>query len=116
MSSSSASAGISSTTRQYPRSFVISAWAVPVLVVGQFALLAIVPVLLILFRSLREPQLRDVRPWAVALSTVYATPLVIWLTRSNRAPSLSKDIHPAFIVLIVIAAALVLIKIRTRKA
>lgn len=116
MSSLPAPAVVSNTTRQYPRSFLISAWSVPVLVVGQFALVAIIPVLLILFRSLRDPRLRDVRPWAIALSTVYASPLISWMLRANRAPSLSKDMNPAFVVLIVIAAALVLIRTRTRKS
>lgn len=114
MSSPPAPAVMSGTAHQYSRSFLISAWSVPVLVIGQFALLAVVPVLVVLFRSLRDARLREVRPWAVGLGLVYATPLAIWLIRPNGAPSLSKDINPGFVVLIVIAAALLLIKIRTQ--
>jgi hypothetical protein len=93
-----------SPSRRTPRSVVISAWAVPVLVIGQFAMLAIVPVALVLIVTLRDARLRTLRWWAVALAAAYATPLVLWAVGPDRAPSLSKDMHPALAAVVVVAA------------
>lgn len=93
-----------SPTRRADRTVVISIWAVPVLVVGQFAMLAIVPVTLALMVSLRRAHLRGLRRWTIALATAYATPLILWAIGPDRAPSLSKDMHPVFAALIVVAA------------
>ena len=103
-------------THRTPRSVLISAWAVPVLVLGQFSMLAIVPVVLILVGTLRHPSLRPLRPYSAALAAIYATPLVIWILRRDGAESLSKDMHPVFMVLIVAAAAALLVKNHTRKS
>ncbi|MEU8421465.1 hypothetical protein AB0C15_11375 [Micromonospora sp. NPDC048835] len=91
-------------SRRANRTAIISIWAVPVLVIGQFAMLAIVPVTLALVVSLRHAHLRGLRRWTVALATAYATPLVLWAIGPDRAPSLSKDMHPVFAALIVVAA------------
>ncbi|WP_238680780.1 hypothetical protein [Micromonospora trifolii] len=93
-----------SLSRRVDRTVIISIWAVPVLVVGQFAMLAIVPVTLALIVSLRHAHLRGLRRWAVTLATAYATPLILWATGPDRAPSLSKDMHPVLAALIVVAA------------
>lgn len=61
--------------RRAPLRVIISAWAVPILVVGQFAMLAIVPVTLVVMGTLRDSRLRALRWWAVALAATYATPL-----------------------------------------
>jgi hypothetical protein len=90
--------------RRAARTVIISAWAVPVLVVGQFAMLAIVPVGLALAATLRDDRLRGLRRWTAVLATAYAIPLVAWAVGPDRAPSLSKDMHPAFAALIVVAA------------
>jgi len=103
-----------STTRT-PRSVAISAWAIPVLVLGQFSMLAIVPVALVVVGTLRRPGLRSLRPYAAALAASYATPLIVWIVRPDGAPSLSKDMHPAFLVLIVAAAAALLVKLHARQ-
>ncbi|MER7859411.1 hypothetical protein DMC64_21320 [Amycolatopsis sp. WAC 04197] len=42
------------TVRRAPRAVIVSAWAVPIMVVGQFAMLAIVPVALVLIGTLRD--------------------------------------------------------------
>ncbi|WP_205780007.1 hypothetical protein [Micromonospora ureilytica] len=91
-------------TRRADRTTIISIWSVPVLVIGQFAMLAIVPVTLALIVSLRHAHLRGLRRWTVALAAAYATPLILWAIGPERAPSLSKDMHPAFAALIVVAA------------
>ncbi|MEV1156255.1 hypothetical protein AB0J27_12740 [Micromonospora chokoriensis] len=91
-------------SRRSDRTAIISIWTVPVLVIGQFAMLAIVPVTLALIASLRHTHLRGIRRWTVALATAYATPLVLWAIGPERAPSLSKDMHPVFAALIVVAA------------
>jgi hypothetical protein len=91
-------------SRRTPRTVIVSAWAVPVLVVGQFAMVAILPVALVLVGTLRDARLRALRWRAVALAAAYATPLVLWILGPDRAPSLSKDMHPALAAVVVVAA------------
>ena len=88
------------------RAVLISAWAIPVLIVGQFAMLAIVPVAIVMIGGLR---MRAVRLWAALLGALYATPLVVWALRADPAQSLSKDIHPALAGLVIVGAVAVLI-------
>ncbi|WP_223884914.1 hypothetical protein [Nocardia colli] len=90
----------------YPaaRSVIISAWAVPVLIIGQFAMVAVVPVVIALIGTLRDARLRPLRCFAVALAAAYAVPLGIWRLRSDPAQSLSKDINPFLAALVVVAA------------
>ena len=95
-----------------PRSVVVSAWAVPVMVLGGFALFSGVPVALVLVGALRDARARYLRWPAGLLAAAYATPLAIWLLRPDGAESLSKDIHPVFVVLIVVASAVLLWRIR----
>jgi hypothetical protein len=89
-----------------PRSlpFVISAWSVPVLIVGQFAMVALIPVIIVLVTALRNAGLRALRWWAFALTAAYATALVLWAALPDRAPSLSKDLHPVVAGVIIVAA------------
>lgn len=87
-----------------PKSVIISACLVPVMVIGQFAMLAIVPVALVLIGTLRNPDLKPLRWWSAALAAVYATPLALWAIGPDRAPSLSKDMAPVFVWLISAAA------------
>jgi len=112
----SAQPTLAPATRHTPRSVLLSAWAVPFLVLGQFSMLAIVPVVLSLVGTLRHPSLRPLRPYSAALAAIYATPLVIWILRPDGAKSLSKDMHPVFMALIVAAAAALLVKIHARKS
>ncbi|MFD6157033.1 hypothetical protein ACFWF7_04790 [Nocardia sp. NPDC060256] len=90
---------------RYPaaRSVIIAAWAVPVLIVGQFAMVAVVPVTVVLIGTLRDARLRSLRPWAGALAVAYAVPLGIWILRPDRAQSLSKDMHPVLAGVVVAA-------------
>ncbi|MET0188283.1 MAG: hypothetical protein ABW212_04740 [Pseudonocardia sediminis] len=92
------------TRRRPSRTAVVSAAAVPLLVVGQFAMLAVVPVALVLAGTLRDARLRALRWWAAALTAAYAVPLALWAIGPDRAPSLSKDMHPALAALVVAAA------------
>ncbi|MFI6308145.1 hypothetical protein ACIBCH_40170 [Amycolatopsis thailandensis] len=89
------------TVRRAPRSVIISAWAVPIMVLGQFAMLAVVPVALVLIGTLRDTRLRALRWGAIALTAAYATPLALWAIGPERAQSLSKDMHPVFAAIIV---------------
>ena len=66
-------------SRRTPLSVTTSAWAAPVLVVGDFALLAVVPVVLVLIGTLRDSRVRSLRRPAGLLAAVYATPLALWL-------------------------------------
>lgn len=93
-----------SPSRRVERTVIISIWAVPILVVGQFAMLALVPVVLALTVSLRHARLHGPRRWTIALATAYAAPLILWAIGPDRAPSLSRDMHPAFAALIVVTA------------
>ena len=87
-----------------PRKVLITAWAVPVLVLGQFAFVAALPVGIIVVTVLRRLRTGAIRWWAIALGAVFATPMAIWALRPDRAPSLSKDMSPIFMALIVAAA------------
>jgi len=44
---------------------IISAWLVPIFVVGQFAMVAVLPVALVLIGTLRDARLRTLRWWSV---------------------------------------------------
>lgn len=97
------------TPRRVPPSVTVSAWAVPVMVVGQFALVAGVPVLIALVGALRRVPDLAVRRAATLVAVTFAVPLTVWLTRPDGAPSLSKDTHPGFLALIVAASAVLLV-------
>ncbi|MFI1223030.1 MULTISPECIES: hypothetical protein [unclassified Streptomyces] len=106
-----------STGRRVPLSVTVSAWAVPVMVVGQFALVAGVPVLIALIGTLRSVPDRAVRRTASLVALAFATPLAIWLVRPDGAQSLSKDMHPGFTGLIVAASAAFLVTLhRARRS
>ncbi|MFI9402416.1 hypothetical protein [Nocardia sp. NPDC052316] len=96
----------------YPaaRPVLIAAWAVPVLIVGQFAMVAIVAVTVVLIGTLRDARLRPLRRWAAALAVAYAVPLAIWTLRPEPAQSLSKDIHPLLAALVVVAGSAVALR------
>lgn len=89
------------TARRAPRSVIISAWAVPIMIIGQFAMIAIVPVALVLIGTLRDARLKALRWGAFALTAAYLTPLALWAIGPERAQSLSKDMHPVFAAIIV---------------
>lgn len=76
------------------RTLVLAVWAVPILVLGQFAMLAVLPVVLVAVRTARAAGLRALRWWAGALVAAYATPLLLWWIGPDRARSLSKDMSP----------------------
>lgn len=99
-------AGAPRATR-VPWSMIVSAWAVPVLIVGQFAMLAVVPVAVVLIGTFRSARLRALRGWAVALAGAYAVPLTMWAIGPDRAPSLSKDMHPVVAALVVATSVVV---------
>ncbi|AXB41194.1 hypothetical protein [Amycolatopsis albispora] len=86
------------------RTVVIAAWAAAVLVAGQFALIAVVPVAIVLIGTLASTRMRPFRWWASALAAAYALPLALWAIGPERAPSLSKDMHPALAALVVTTA------------
>ena len=101
--------------RRTPIHAHIAAWSVPVLVLGLFALVAAVPVAILVIASLADARVRALRWYTGLLGALYATPLVVWLVRPDGAASLSKDIHPVFVGLIVLASAALLAKIYTRR-
>ncbi|MGW6128733.1 hypothetical protein ACWFNE_01775 [Cellulomonas sp. NPDC055163] len=83
---------------------IVSAWAVALLVPGGFAMLAVVPVVTLTVRTLRDARLRALRWWAVAVAAAYASGLAAWAVRPDRAASLSKDLHPVHAAAIVAAS------------
>jgi hypothetical protein len=93
----------------------IAAWAIPVLLLGGFAMIALVPVLVVLIASCTDLRVRYLRWWAIAVATFYAVPLVIMNVRPDPAPSLTKDMHPALLVLAVAAAAALLLRMYLRR-
>ncbi|MDX8030824.1 hypothetical protein SK803_11410 [Lentzea sp. BCCO 10_0856] len=76
-------------------SVLVAAWAVPVMVIGQFGLLSGIPIAVVLVASLRDRRSPVLRWWTGALALAYATPLTLWLTGPSEAPSLSKYMSPA---------------------
>lgn len=97
--------------RRTPLYLQIAAWSVPVLVLGQFAMVAIIPVAIVLVGALADRRVRarrGLRAAASLLAVVYATPLAIWALRPDGAQSLSKDMHPLFYAIIALASAVVL--------
>ncbi|MEV0262568.1 hypothetical protein AB0I49_14625 [Streptomyces sp. NPDC050617] len=108
-------------TPRVPRALTISAWAVPIMVVGQFALLASVPVVIALVAAFARVRDRAVRGAAGLVAAAFAIPLMVWLVRPDGAQSLSKDIHPGFVALIVGASSALIFTVhraaaRTRRA
>lgn len=106
---------ITKPVRRTPIYAHIAAWSIPVLVIGQFSMLAIVPVAAVMIATLADRRVKALRWWAGLLALVYATPLVIWLVRDDGARSLSKDMHPVFLGLIVAVSIAFIIKIYTRR-
>lgn len=97
--------------KRAPRYLQIAAWSIPVMMIGQFAMLAIAPVLVVLLGALIDVRARYLRWWAVAVAAVYAVPLVIRFVRVDPAPSLSKDIHPGLLAAVVVVAAALLVRL-----
>lgn len=94
----------SPTTGRRPRSAAIAAGAVAAMVLGQFAMLAVVPVVIVVVSTWRNVALRALRWWAAGLAVAFTTPLVLWAIGPDRAPSLSRDMHPALAAVVVAAA------------
>jgi ABC-type Fe3+ transport system permease subunit len=69
-----------------------AAWAFPLLVLGQFALLAVVPVAVVLIGARRS---RAGRWWSGLLAAAYVIPLALWVFGPDGVPSLSKSMSPA---------------------
>jgi peptidoglycan/LPS O-acetylase OafA/YrhL len=90
---------------------LVAAWAVPVMVAGQFALLAGGPIAVVLVGSRRR---RAHRWWAAALAAGYAAALVLWLAGPSGAPSLSKYLSPAATALFAVAGVAVAVALSRR--
>ncbi len=93
--------------RAHP-AIVISAWSIPILILGQFALLAAVPVVVAVVAVMRDTRSRALRWWVMAVAISYVAALVLWILRPERAQSLGKDMNPA-LASIIVAAAVALI-------
>ncbi|MCR6487539.1 hypothetical protein M8542_32400 [Amycolatopsis sp. OK19-0408] len=85
------------------RAVLVAAWAFPVLIFGQFALLAGIPVAVVLAGTLRDRRLHPARWWTGLLTAAYVVPLVAWLLGPGTAPSLSKSMSPLVTVLVGVA-------------
>lgn len=75
---------------QPSKSVLVAAWAVPVMVIGEFGLLSGIPIAVVLVASLRKGRPKALRWWSGAVTLAYATPLTMWLAGPSQAPSLSK--------------------------
>ncbi|MEV7045969.1 hypothetical protein [Amycolatopsis sp. NPDC051061] len=78
------------------KAVLVAAWAFPVMVLGQFALLAGIPVAIVLARTPRSraPRSRAARWWSGLMAAGYVVPLAVWLLGPSTAPSLSKSLSP----------------------
>ncbi|SHF56963.1 hypothetical protein [Streptoalloteichus hindustanus] len=97
------------TAARTSRPALIAAWAVPTLVLGQFALIAGIPVAVVLISALRDPRSPALRWWAGALAAIYAAPLAFWLVGPSSAPSLSKSMSPVVTAFVVATGVVVAI-------
>jgi hypothetical protein len=104
------------TKRRAPRYVQIAAWSIPVLVLAQFSMVAVAPVAVLTVAAFADSRVRNLRWWIGLVTALYAVPLATWAVRSDPAQSLSKDMHPAFLVLIPLAAALLLVAIYRRRS
>jgi hypothetical protein len=95
------------------RAVLVAAWAVPALVLGQFALLTGLPIAVVLAGSLRERRLRW---WAGGLTALYGTLVALWLLGPSGAPSLSKFLDPVATALFATAGAVVAVAVSRRRA
>ncbi|ANZ38204.1 hypothetical protein BBK82_21195 [Lentzea guizhouensis] len=86
---------------------LVAAWAVPVLVVGQFGLISGIPMLITLAASLRDRRSRALRWWTGGLTLAYAGLVTAWLAGPSEAPSLSKYMSPAVTALLAAGGAAV---------
>ncbi|MGW5742804.1 hypothetical protein [Amycolatopsis sp. NPDC003861] len=93
------------------KAVLVAAWAVPVLVAGQFALLSGLPIAVVLIGSLRR---RVHRWWAAGLAAVYATALTLWLAGPSSAPSLSKYLSPVATAVFTAAGVVVAVVVSRR--
>lgn len=84
------------------RGVLVAAWAFPVMVLGQFALLAGIPVAIVLARTARSPAARW---WSALMTTAYVVPLAVWLLGPSTAPSLSKSLSPVATGIVAAAGA-----------
>jgi hypothetical protein len=82
------------TGRRTSLTVLIAAWLVPVFVLGQFALMAGLPIAVLLIGTLRDARLRALHWWTGAVTAAYAVPLAVWLIGPSSAPSLSKFLSP----------------------
>lgn len=107
---------VPANTRRAPRYVQIAAWSIPVLVLTQFSMVAVAPVAVLTVAALVDSRVRHLRWWVGLVTAVYAVPLATWAVRPDPAQSLSKDMHPAFLVLIPLAAVLLLVAIYRRRS
>ncbi|WIY00626.1 hypothetical protein QRX60_42310 [Amycolatopsis mongoliensis] len=80
-----------STPTRPSKAVLAAAWAFPIMVLGQFALLAGIPVAIVLTRTRRS---RAARRWSGLSAAAYVIPLAVWLPGPSTAPSLSKSLSP----------------------
>jgi hypothetical protein len=101
----------SPVVRRAPLYLQIAAWSVPVLLLGQFAMIALVPVLIVVIGGFTDPRSRYLRWWGAAVGAAYAIPLAIFTFRDDPAKSLSQDMHPIALAVVVAAAAALLVRL-----
>jgi hypothetical protein len=89
-------------SRRTVRVVAVCAVLVPLMVATGFAMLAIVPLGILVHRVRTRAWLARLRPWTTVLAVAYAVPLVLWAALPDRAPSLTKDMHPAVAVAVVV--------------
>lgn len=97
--------------RRVSRTALVAAYSVPVMVLGQFAWFATVPVLIVLVGVLGATRSTALRSGAILLAIIYAVPYAVWQVRSDPAQSLSQDISPTFVAAIVAVSVVMVVAI-----
>ena len=86
------------------------------MVVGGFAFLAYLPLAVVVIGVLSDPRSRRALGWWTApLALAWFVPFGLWQARPDPAESMSKDISPFFVGLIVVTAVARRARTHTRR-
>lgn len=87
-----------------PRYAMVTAAAIPALILTGFGLVTTLPVVLLGIAALRDRRLAPVQPWIALTAGLFTGPFMTWLFRADPAASLTSLLHPAMAIVIAAAA------------
>lgn len=87
-----------------PRYALLTAVAVPTLILTGFGLVTTLPVTILGIAAMRDRRLAPVRSWIALTVGMFIGPFITWLFRADPAASLTSLLHPAMAVVVAAAA------------